>query len=185
MPNLFQQRLDVVSTASARPTLRNIVRGIEKECLRVATDGNLAQTTHPKCLGSALTHPYITTDYSEALLEFITPPCSDIDRLLDFLDNIHRFTYQCLDQETLWTASMPCILHRDKDIPVARYGNSNIGQMKTIYRVGLGHRYGRAMQSIAGIHYNFSMDDSFWLVFQKGLADISSLQSSRTTSTSP
>ena len=176
MPNLFQQRLDVVSSAQIQPTLQHIVRGIEKECLRVAKDGNLAQTTHPKCLGSALTHPYITTDYSEALLEFITPPCSDIDHLLDFLDNIHRFTYQCLDQETLWAASMPCILHSDNDIPVARYGDSNIGRMKTIYRIGLGHRYGRAMQSIAGIHYNFSMDDSFWQAYQKGLGNASGLQ---------
>jgi glutamate--cysteine ligase len=156
--------------------LQDIARGIEKESLRVVAAGRLAQTPHPACLGAALTNPYITTDYSEALLEFITPPCRDMDSLLTILDNIHRFTYQCLGEELLWNASMPCILRDDADIPVAHYGTSNIGKMKTIYREGLGHRYGRAMQSIAGIHYNFSMGDSFWQAYQQGLGDTAPLQ---------
>jgi glutamate--cysteine ligase len=177
LPSLFQQRLEVVATNRVKPTLQHIVRGIEKESLRITSGGTLAQTPHPKCLGSALTNPHITTDYSEALLEFITPPCSDIDQLLGMLDNIHRFTYQCLDQqESLWTASMPCVLRSDNDIPVAEYGASNSGRMKSIYRVGLGHRYGRAMQTIAGIHYNFSMADSFWLAYQKALGNSDSLK---------
>lgn len=176
MPSLFQQRLDVVASSRVKPTLQNIVRGIEKESLRITSGGTLAQTAHPQCLGSALTNPHITTDYSEALLEFITPPCSDIDQLLGMLDNIHRFTYQCLDQESLWTASMPCVLRSDDDIPVAQYGDSNIGRMKSIYRVGLGHRYGRAMQTIAGIHYNFSMADSFWQAYQQGLGNSDDLK---------
>ncbi len=176
MPSLFQQRLEIIRSPRVQPSLRGIVRGIEKESLRVAASGQLAQTPHPRCMGSALTNPYITTDYSEALLEFITPPCHSIDELLHYLDNIHRSTYQCLGEEFLWTASMPCILRGDEDIPVAHYGDSNIGRMKTIYRIGLGHRYGRAMQAIAGIHYNFSLDDKFWLAYQRAQGDKAGLQ---------
>lgn len=176
MPNLFQQRLDAMRKPPVQTGLQSIVRGIEKESLRVAANGRLAQTPHPKCLGSALSNPYITTDYSEALLEFITPPCDSVEQLLGFLDNIHRFTYQCLEQESLWTASMPCILRGDDAIPVAQYGSSNIARMKTIYRVGLGHRYGRAMQAIAGIHYNFSLGDEFWTHYQQALGGSSELQ---------
>jgi glutamate--cysteine ligase len=166
----------MIGSPRVQPTLKDVVRGIEKESLRIVPAGGLAKTKHPTCLGSALTNPYITTDYSEALLEFITPPTSDLEELLGILDSVHRFTYQCLDEEMLWTASMPCILRGDQDIPVARYGKSNIGQMKTVYRLGLGHRYGRAMQSISGIHYNFSMGDSFWRAYQHAMSNRDPLQ---------
>ena len=52
--------------------LKGIRRGIEKESLRATPQGGLALTPHPLPLGSALTHPHITTDYSEAQLELIT-----------------------------------------------------------------------------------------------------------------
>ena len=140
-----------------------IVRGIEKESLRVTPTGRLAQTDHPPALGCALTHPYITTDFSEALLELITPTFTDIEACLQFLADLHKFSYaQLEDQETLWGLSMPCILAGEDQIPLARYGSSNIGRLKTLYREGLGHRYGRLMQTVAGIHYNFSMPESFW-----------------------
>ncbi|WP_346838154.1 glutamate--cysteine ligase [Microbulbifer sp. SAOS-129_SWC] len=142
--------------------LKGIRRGIEKESLRVAPDGTLAQTPHGAALGSALTHPLITTDFSEALLEFITPPEATPEAALEILDRIHRYTYGQIGDERLWVNSMPCRVGADGDIPVARYGSSHSGQMKTIYRLGLGLRYGRAMQTIAGIHYNFSLPDEFW-----------------------
>jgi len=139
-------------------------RGIERECLRVTATGELAQTAHPKALGSALTHPSITTDYSEALLEFITSAHLSIDETLAELDEIHAFTTRALSEsgELLWPASMPCRLGDDSEIPVAYYGTSNSAQLKTSYRYGLGHRYGRAMQTIAGIHYNYSISDKLW-----------------------
>jgi glutamate--cysteine ligase len=34
--------------------------------------------------------------------------------------------------------------------------------MKTVYRRGLGYRYGRAMQAIAGVHFNYSLPLEFW-----------------------
>ena len=136
--------------------------GIEKEALRVDSRGNIAQTQHPLGLGSALTHPFITTDYSEALLEFITPVFTSTEELLAQLHDYHKFCITELTEEFLWPASMPCRLGSQNEIPVAYYGSSNSGKMKSIYRVGLGHRYGRHMQTVAGIHYNFSMSDEFW-----------------------
>ncbi|MCP3870130.1 MAG: glutamate--cysteine ligase [Gammaproteobacteria bacterium] len=139
-------------------------KGLEKESLRVSPDGGIAQTVHPGVLGSALTHPSITTDYSEALVEFITPPFSDITSALDFLQYAQKFVYENLSDEILWATSMPCVVAGGDSIPIARYGTSNAGIMKTAYRRGLGHRYGRVMQVIAGVHYNYSFNEALWPV---------------------
>ena len=153
------------------PQLQQIVRGIEKESLRVKPSGHLSDKPHPKALGSALCHPHITTDFSEALLEFITAPCSSITATMTELEDIHRITYQHIDDELLWANSMPCQLGTNESIPIGQYGRSNIGRMKTIYRRGLGHRYGRLMQTIAGIHYNFSVPDALWRELQQNSPD--------------
>jgi glutamate--cysteine ligase len=158
----LQTQLQALAQPAFRRTLAGIKRGIEKESLRINHEGKLAQTPHPVSLGSALTHSSITTDYSEALLEFITPVSGSIETSLQQLEDIHSFVYQHLDREILWSASMPCIVAGDAEIPVAQYGSSNVARMKTVYRYGLGHRYGRLMQTIAGIHYNFSMPQAYW-----------------------
>lgn len=144
------------------PLLSGILRGVEKESLRVTPEGCMALSGHPASLGSALTHPQITTDFSEALMEFITPPSHLLSTLLEQLTGLHTFTYQQIGNELLWSHSMPCMVGNNDDIPVALYGSTNRGKMKTIYRVGLGHRYGRVMQTVAGVHYNFSLPGSFW-----------------------
>ena len=143
--------------------LRGIVRGFERECLRVDRAGHLAKTPHPLALGSKLTHPWITTDYAEALLEFITPPTSDLHAPLSFLKDIHRYSAQQLSGEFLWAGSMPCKIGTDAEIAIANYGTSNAARFKQVYREGLGLRYGRAMQTIAGAHYNWSLPEAFWL----------------------
>ena len=146
--------------------------GVEKESLRVSPEGGISQLAHPASLGSALTNPYITTDYSEALLEFITPPYEHIESVLDFLRDSQAYVYQKLqDDEILWATSMPCVVAGDKSIPIANYGKSNAGQMKTIYRRGLGHRYGRTMQVIAGVHFNYSLPENFWPIYKDLLED--------------
>ncbi len=140
--------------------LRGIRRGIEKESLRALPDGMLALTPHPAALGSALTHPHITTDYSESQLELITGVHADVQACLDELTEVHQYTYRVLREagdEMLWVSSMPCGLPTDETIPIGRYGSSNIGRAKSVYRMGLGHRYGRRMQTISGIHYNWSL----------------------------
>jgi glutamate--cysteine ligase len=150
------QRLQAVSAER----LRGMRRGIEKESLRSLPDGRLALTPHPQALGSALTHPRITTDYSESQLELITGARSDVHACLDELTQIHQFTVRTLaaaGDERLWVSSMPCGLPTDETIPLGRYGSSNVGRAKSVYRMGLGHRYGRRMQTISGIHYNWSL----------------------------
>ncbi|MEI7841133.1 MAG: glutamate--cysteine ligase [Methylococcaceae bacterium] len=138
------------------------LKGIEKESLRINAHGLISQATHPHALGSALTHSHITTDYSEALIELITSPFSDIRDTLDELRHIHQFVYENLGDEQLLCASMPCGINGDDSIPIAEYGSSNIGRMKHVYRHGLWHRYGRTMQAIAGIHFNYSVPDKLW-----------------------
>ena len=140
--------------------------GLEKESLRVNSRGEISNKPHPASLGSALTNPYITTDYSEALLELITPPQQGVITAYEYLTKLHQFVYQHLDDELLWNASMPCVVAGEDSIPIARYGDSNLGMMKTVYRRGLGYRYGKMMQVIAGVHFNYSMQDSFWEVYR-------------------
>lgn len=149
---LLQDRLQSLGPAA----LRNIRRGIEKESLRVGADGALAADPHPRGLGAALTHPHITTDFSESQLELITGVHTDVEACLDELTRIHQVVYRQIGGQMLWCASMPCGLPGDNAIPIGRYGSSNVGRAKTVYRIGLSHRYGRRMQAISGIHYNFS-----------------------------
>jgi glutamate--cysteine ligase len=147
--------------ALAPDRLQGIRRGLEKESLRAQTNGSLALTPHPAALGSALTHPHITTDFSESQVELITGVHQGVEACLDELTEVHQATYRTLqaqgDDEMLWVSSMPCGLPTDETIPIGRYGSSNVGRAKSVYRMGLGHRYGRRMQTISGIHYNWSL----------------------------
>ena len=163
----FQNRIRKLSQGNLAADLRGGSHGIEKESLRVNPDGSIATTGHPQALGSALTNRYITTDYSEALLEFVTPPEDSTWGALQFLCDIHQFVHEVIGDELLWAFSMPCNLPKESEIPLARYGDSNIGQMKTVYRRGLGYRYGRYMQVIAGLHFNYSFPDSFWETYSE------------------
>ena len=142
--------------------LKGILRGIEKEGLRVDNQGLLATTPHPVALGAALTNPRITTDYSESLLELITGTHDSVAGLLEELEDTHRFVAQQLHDELIWNQSMPAHLPEEADIPIAWYGSSNTGMLKHVYRRGLAERYGKTMQCIAGVHYNFSLPDEIW-----------------------
>ncbi|OKP02991.1 glutamate--cysteine ligase [Xenorhabdus eapokensis] len=152
-----------LSWLEANPTVLNgICRGIERETLRVTPDGHLAKTEHPKSLGASLTHKWITTDFAESLLEFITPVDSNIDRTTAFLKDLHIHTALNLSNEKMWPLSMPCFIDEEENITLAQYGTSNLGRFKTLYREGLKSRYGALMQVISGVHYNFSLPMSFW-----------------------
>ncbi len=142
--------------------LNGIGRGVERETLRITSDGHLSSKPHPNALGSALTHQWVTTDFAEQLLEFITPVSYSVPEMMHQLHDIHRFTYRALDDDLLWPFSMPCSIEKEEDITLAQYGSSNVGQMKTLYRKGLKHRYGSVMQIISGVHFNFSFSDAFW-----------------------
>ena len=155
---LLRDRIAALSPAR----LKGMRRGVEKESLRALPGGGLALTPHPAALGSPLTHPHITTDFSESQVELVTGAHKDPQAVLAELTALHQFTYrslQALGDEMLWVSSMPCGLPTDETIPLGRYGSSNVGRAKSVYRMGLGHRYGRRMQTISGIHYNWSLPD--------------------------
>lgn len=176
MLHFIEENLERLAHSKSALNLRIGKIGIEKESLRVDKQGMIAQSDHPIELGSALTHPYITTDYSEALLEFVTPPLLSAEQAIEFLQNIHRYVYPKITNECLWPASMPCRLAGEDSIRIAEYGHSNLGIMKNVYRRGLGFRYGKIMQVIAGIHINFSMPEEFWHLWQQVLKDSSPIQ---------
>ena len=153
---ILQNRLKALTPEQ----LNGMRRGIEKESLRAQPSGALALTPHPPVLGSALTHPSITTDFSESQIELVTSAHLSPEAAIDELTQLHQFTYRALREngdEMLWVSSMPCGLPTDENIPIARFGSSNVGRAKSVYRMGLSHRYGRRMQTISGIHYNWSL----------------------------
>jgi len=161
---VFERRLSGLVNARERQVLQRGLKGVEKESLRVTPEGRIEQSPHPPALGSALTHEHITTDYSEALIELVTPAFTESWELLQYLCDLHQFVYRHLGSQLLWATSMPCILEGEESIPIARYGRSNIGRMKEVYRRGLGYRYGRMMQAISGVHFNYSFPERFWPV---------------------
>ncbi|MDR9765550.1 glutamate--cysteine ligase [Shewanella baltica] len=158
----FNELVQHLSDAHGRTALLGMLRGIEREALRIDESGYLATDSHPEALGSALMHSRITTDYSEALLEFITPVNNNVEQLLNGLTETHAFSVRHLNGQRLWPVSMPCYVKDEKQIPVARYGSSNTGMMKTLYRKGLTYRYGALMQIISGVHFNFSVSQELW-----------------------
>ncbi|HIQ07482.1 MAG TPA: glutamate--cysteine ligase [Thiotrichaceae bacterium] len=176
MYNQLNKRVKTLQKLQLEANLLGTKTGLEKESLRVTPEGFISQLKHPEILGSALTHPSITTDYSEALMELITPPLATAKEALDYLLDIESFVYQNIGDELLWTTSMPCIIHGEDDIQIADYGSSNAGKMKSVYRHGLAWRYGKMMQVIAGIHFNHSFSESFWINYQKIQSNQSSLQ---------
>lgn len=158
----FERHLSALINAGEPRVLQGGRKGVEKESLRVTPEGRVAQTPHPASLGSALTNEHITTDYSEALIELVTPPFTTSWELLQYLLDLHQFVYRHLGDELLWATSMPGPIDSDAEIPVARFGTSHVGRMKSIYREGLGLRYGRMMQAISGVHFNYSFPAGFW-----------------------
>ena len=160
-------RLREIENHKLHAIFKDSLTGLEKESLRVDNDGHISQKPHPAILGSALKHPWITTDYAESLLEMITPPCDRAHKSLDFLLDVETFVYQQLEDELLWTSSMPCVIRGEGDIQIAQYGSSNAGKMKSVYRQGLAERYGKMMQVIAGVHFNYSVSTDFWPAYQE------------------
>src|SRR5246500_1762548 len=162
---VFERRLAALVNGGQPEILQGGRKGVEKESLRVRPSGALAQTMHPRLLGSALTNEHITTDYSESLIELVTPAFTASWELLQYLLDLHQFVYRHLGDELLWATSMPGAIARDEDIPIAQFGTSHVGRMKNVYRRGLGLRYGRMMQAISGVHFNYSFPLPFWEMY--------------------
>ncbi|KZL19871.1 Glutamate--cysteine ligase [Pseudovibrio axinellae] len=180
MTKLSEATLKLLTDESVRSGLAALRVGIEKEALRVSSEGFMSSHDHPDALGKTLTHKFITTDFSEAQAEFITPTANTVKESLDFLKELQAFAARNTEAgEYLWNSSMPPEIQSDESIRVAQYGESNSAQIKTLYRKGLAHRYGKRMQTISGIHYNFSISESLWSAFHEQCSSGGSLQDFR------
>ena len=177
MQNAFKDSLKKLSDLNLTNYLNFSQRGIEKESLRV-NDSEISYSDHPKVLGSALTNPFITTDFSEALLEFITRKSSSVDKALEELKIILTYTHQNID-DVIWPGSVPCSIKEESKIRIANYGTSNSGKLKELYRIGLSYRYGSMMQCVSGIHYNFSLNEDFFKKWQGSKENFQSFQNEK------
>ncbi len=157
MSNKFLNSLEDLDSLNLSDFIKISQRGIEKENLR-SNNSSISLEPHPKVYGSSLTNSRITTDFSEALIELVTGPNKDLNNCLKELEDIVYFCLKNTDED-FWPASIPMSIEDEATIPIADYGNSNSGRLKKLYRVGLSHRYGSMMQTVSGIHYNFSFDD--------------------------
>jgi glutamate--cysteine ligase len=158
----FEHTLAALINSGEPGVIQGGRKGVEKESLRVTPEGRIATTPHPRALGSALTNDNITTDFSEALIELVSPTFTTSWELLQYLLDLHQFVYQHMGDELLWATSMPSRIDGDQSIPIAQFGTSNVGRMKTVYRNGLSNRYGRVMQAISGVHFNYSFPVAMW-----------------------
>ena len=155
----------LTQSAGENRDLKNIFsfnRGIERETLRVTENGRISEQPAPKELGNILTHPFITADFAEAQPELITSVHDSPAAVLNELEKIHAFMAKNLKNELMWSPSMPCELPPKSRIKTADFGQTNLGRLKGLYRSGLAERYGKEMQTICAIHYNFSFNQYFW-----------------------
>ena len=133
-------------------------RGIEKENLR-SSKCSISLKAHPKLM--AILTNFALPRLSEALIELVTDPNKDLNKCLKELEDIVYFCLKNTDED-FWPASIPMSIENEATIPIADYGNTNSGKLKKLYRVGLSYRYGSMMQTVSGIHYNFSFDDQLF-----------------------
>ena len=160
MSNEFLDSLENLDALNVSDFIKFSQRGIEKENLR-SSNCSISLKAHPKAYGSSLTNSRITTDFSEALIELVTDPNKDLNNCLKELEDIVYFCLKNTDDD-FWPASIPMSIKDEAKIPIADYGDTNSGKLKKLYRVGLSHRYGSMMQTVSGIHYNFSFDDQLF-----------------------
>ena len=160
MSNEFLNSLENLDALNVSDFIKFSQRGIEKENLR-SSNCSISLKAHPKAYGSSLTNSRITTDFSEALIELVTDPNKDLNSCLKELEDIVYFCLKNTDED-FWPASIPMSIEDEASIPIADYGSTNSGKLKKLYRVGLSQRYGSMMQTVSGIHYNFSFDDQLF-----------------------
>lgn len=156
----YNQVTDIIIESNSGSLLTQGSFGLEKESQRITSQGELALTPHPDAFGDKTQNPRITTDFSESQIEMITPPLSSVEETYKALKQISLEVKEGIGSEMLWPLSMPPKLPDDELIPIAKFNGTIEGKKKEEYRENLAKRYGRKMQMISGIHYNFSFDNN-------------------------
>lgn len=147
--------------------------GLEREGLRVTSDGVLSTKPHPSIFGDKKENPYITTDFSESQLEVITPVFDSAKDTVEFLDSLYNIAALELEDEYIWPQSMPAITPDEKEIPLAVFSNNSNDQH---YREYLAAKYGGKKQLISGLHINFSLGDQLLQILYQQTSQNQSLQ---------
>lgn len=157
----YEQMYSIFSSKN-KEQLLNGKWGIERELQRVTKEGDLALTPHPPVFGNKLKNKEITTDFAESQMELITPALSSVEEVDGYLKLLHKKAWEGVGDEYLWPLSMPPRLPEEEIIPIARFDDSREGRAAYIYRQGLANRYGKKMQMISGIHFNFSFGEELF-----------------------
>lgn len=127
--------------------------GLEKESLRVMSDGSFSHTPHP-----APGDPHIVRDFCENQIEINTDPFPSDEEALEALVNCENDLKDKLASleipEYLWPFSNPPYIKNEDDIPIAIYTGDEA--WKTEYRKHLSGVYGRYKMTFSGIHVNYS-----------------------------
>lgn len=150
---MYKKLLDLILENNLDRKLIRSNFGLEKENLRVDSNGKLALTKHPEIFKED--NPYIKRDFSESQVEMVTPACKSVDEVYDFMENLHNIVTTSLKDEYLWPQSNPPIIPKDDEIPVAKLHKKE----EVTYREELVKKYGAKRQLVSGVHYNFSFDE--------------------------
>ena len=143
-----------LNNRSINKYIRQAEFGIERESLRVNSDGTLAQTPHP-----FENHKNIDRDFCENQIEIIGDVFTDPQELYDQLLELQEYIGARLREngELLWPFSNPPRISGEDEIPVAQYSGSL--QSKSVYRQYLAQKYGKIKMLLSGIHLNFSFPE--------------------------
>ncbi len=130
--------------------------GIERETLRIDSNGRLAQTPHPFGEDERLTR-----DFCENQTEIVTPVCQSIDEAMEKLSELDTKARKILSEndESFWLYSNPPRIENEDEIPIANFIGEHSG--KRLYRDQLERRYGKRLMLFSGIHFNFSFSDDY------------------------
>lgn len=143
-----------LNNSNIRNLLKKAEFGIERESLRVNSDGTLAQSKHP-----FVDDPHIDRDFCENQIEII----GDV---FYCPDGINRQLNQILDEiderisgnnELIWPFSNPPKISSEDEIPVAQFGGKL--KSKSEYRYYLAEKYGKKKMLFSGIHLNYSFSN--------------------------
>ncbi len=128
--------------------------GLEKENLRVLSDGSLSHTPHP-----APSDSHIVRDFSEGQIEINTDPYPSAEEAVAALSKHEKDLKKILSglpkPEYLWPFSNPPYIKGEDDIPIAEFTGEDA--WKTEYRKHLSCVYGRYKMTFSGIHVNYSL----------------------------
>ncbi|WP_448949492.1 bifunctional glutamate--cysteine ligase GshA/glutathione synthetase GshB [Latilactobacillus sakei] len=151
---MSNQLFEQIQQLHLAPLLNWGAFGIEKEGHRVTAAGQLSPLSHPASLGSRDFHPYIKTDFAEMQTELVSDTFDNTDEIMQQLGALSEVLEMNLaDDELIWPLSMPPVLPSDETtIPIA-----DVAPDARAYRDYLANRYGRRLQMISGVHFNFSL----------------------------